>query len=235
MGKMVATPISVFYCPSRRPVASYPWLNTGNYNFEPPELAAKTDYAGSMGSVGVMDSEIPGPKTLAEAETYKWQWSGPAFMTKCAIRGSQSPTGETGIIFQRSEIKLRQVEDGTSSTYLIGEKNLNSCCYELSVDPQGSTIGNDDQGMYNGYDRDTLRSSLVWFKGFENKGPPQWPAIPDTYGKNFNWSFGGPHPNGWMALFCDGSVHYLPFEMDGLIHQRLGDRLDGETVDMAGL
>jgi prepilin-type N-terminal cleavage/methylation domain-containing protein len=233
MGKMVSTPVSIFYCPSRRPATGYAWINQGNFNFEPPEFAAKTDYAGNLGDVGIVGSDV-GPKTLADAANYHWKFSGPAFIGNAQNRGSQSPTGDTGVIHQRSEIKLRHITDGTAFTYLLGEKNLDPNFYYFSIDDQGRTAGNDDQSMYNGYDQDNLRSTMVFLPGFQD-GQLFWPPRPDTQGVTYNWSFGGAHPTGWMALFCDGSVHYLPFDMSGIIHQRLGNRLDGETIDMSGL
>jgi prepilin-type N-terminal cleavage/methylation domain-containing protein len=228
IGKMVATPVTAFYCPSRRAPQAYPWTNQGSYNFDPPPLAAKTDYAASVGDINFFDSDI-GPTTLAGAATYAWKHSGPNFVKKAAALGGQSPTGHTGVIFQRSETTLQQIEDGTSYTYLLGEKNMNSDRYEDCI------TGNDDQSMYNGHDRDNLRSTFIWPKGFENKVQPFWPPRPDTPGGEYNWSFGGPHAGGWIALFCDGSVRFLPFEMETLVHQRFGNRLDGEVVDAAGL
>jgi prepilin-type N-terminal cleavage/methylation domain-containing protein len=227
LGEMMATPVSHFYCPSRRAVDAYPWSNSGNYNFDPPPLAAKTDYAGNLGDVGFVGTDL-GPKTLAGYDTHPWKFSGPAFVTLCAFRGSQSPTGDTGVIHQRSEIAIKHITDGTSNTYLLGEKNLDPDFYHEGV------AGNDDQSMYNGYDRDNLRSTQVWRNGFEN-GQTFWPPYRDTKGMTYNWSFGGPHPTGWMALFCDGSVRYLPFEIHGLVHQQFGNRLDGEIIDLTGL
>jgi hypothetical protein len=170
-----------------------------------------------------------GPPTLAAAATYRWKFSGPAFVANAQNqRKSQSPTGDTGVIHQRSEIKLRHITDGTSHTYLLGEKNLDPTYYTEGI------AGNDDQSMYSGYDRDNLRSTMVWLPGFEN-GQEYWPPKPDTAGVTYTWSFGGAHASGWYAVFCDGSVRYLPYDMDGLVHQRFGNRLDGETIDLKGL
>lgn len=227
IGKMVATPVTAFYCPSRRPAQAYPWTNQGNYNFDPPPLAAKTDYAASMGDVNFFDSDI-GPTTLAGAATYNWKHSGPIFLIRATALGSQSPTGHTGVIFQRSETTLQQISDGTTYTYLIGEKNMNSDRYEDSL------TGNDDQSMYNGHDRDNLRSTYLWPKASAGKVKPKYPPEPDTPGGYFEWSFGGPHAGGWVALFCDSSVRFLPYSMDPVVHQYFGNRLDGEAVDVSG-
>jgi hypothetical protein len=133
------------------------------------------------------------------------------------------------VIFQRSEIKFSQITDGTTYTYLLGEKNLDPNHYE------DCRIGNDDQSMYNGHDRDNLRSTLVWRRNLENVGQPIWPPRPDTPGVEYRWSFGGPHSGGWVALFCDSSVRFLSYDMELKNHQRFGNRVDGETIDTTGL
>ncbi len=230
IGKMVGTPVSLFYCPSRRAVRGYPWTNQGNFNFDPPEMAAKTDYAASMGDIPYFDSDI-GPATLAEYDTYPWKHSGPLIARNAELfYGSQSGTGHTGVIYQRSEIKLAQITDGTTYTYLLGEKYLNPDRYE------DSQVGNDDQSMYNGHDKDNLRSTHLWKRGLEGVAEPKYPPKPDTPGViKWEWSFGGPHPSGWFALFCDDSVRFLTYEMDLRNHQRFGNRVDGELIDPAGL
>jgi hypothetical protein len=117
---------------------------------------------------------------------------------------------------------------------LLGEKNANPDRYE------DCEIGNDDQSMYNGHDRDNLRSTFCFRSGFEitdrgKPGWPRWPPMPDTPGLEWTWGFGGPHPGGWVAVFCDGSVQFLSYEIDPFIHQNFGNRLDGNTIDRGRL
>jgi hypothetical protein len=89
--------------------------------------------------------------------------------------------------------------------------------------------------MYNGHDRDNLRSTMVWRVGYENSMPPQWIPKPDTPGLEHTWGFGGAHPGGWVMVFCDGSVQFLPYDMDYRIHQYFGNRLDGNAIDRGRL
>jgi prepilin-type N-terminal cleavage/methylation domain-containing protein len=227
--EMIATPISLFYCPTRRSVSGYPWVNSSNYNFTPPPLAAKTDYAASFGDVNALDSDI-GPRSLELAPTYIFKHSSPGFIryAKLVLK-STSPTGHSGVIYQRSEIEFNQIPDGTSHTYLLGEKNLMPEAYETGL------TGNDDQSMYNGHDRDNLRSTFMFRPGAEGVGQPRWPPQPDTSLIEYTWSFGSAHNSGWMAVFCDNSVRFLSFNIDPILHQRLGNRTDGEIADLSGL
>jgi prepilin-type processing-associated H-X9-DG protein len=143
-------------------------------------------------------------------------------MTNCS-------TVDTGIVFQRSTIKMQQITDGTTHTYLFGEKNLDPNYYETGE------ARNDDQSMYTGHDMDNIRSTLI--RALPNGTLVGWPAAPDApgTGETYRWSFGGPHSGGWQVVFCDGSVHFITYELDAMIHRWLGNRQDGNVVDMGQL
>ncbi len=71
---------------------------------------------------------------------------------------------------------MKQVTDGTGSTYLIGEKWLSDEGYD-GANPPG-----DSQSMYVGHDEDTARY-----------GGPNFPLRPDWSDEPADQSFGGPH------------------------------------------
>jgi prepilin-type N-terminal cleavage/methylation domain-containing protein len=231
IGQMVSTAVPVFYCPTRRAAQPYPHGPRELRNYVPPPLAGKTDYAANMGgnyAFAGMNTDV-GPASLEEAATYRWKFSGQTFIANLRNRYPEFD-GLTGVIFQRSEIKFSQISDGTTYTYLLGEKNLDANHYDDGIP------GNDDQSMYNGHDRDNLRSAFVWYPGFENQGRPICPAVPDTPGTDYcQWNFGGPHPGGWVALFCDASVRFLNYDMKPEIHQSFGSRKDGNVIDLGAL
>jgi prepilin-type N-terminal cleavage/methylation domain-containing protein len=229
LGQMIASSVAVFYCPTRRAAQPYPMGARPYPNLTPPPYAGKTDYAGNLGGdlavTGMATDE--GPPSLAAAATYRWKFSSDQFIAfwKARYPGFD---GLTGVIFQRSEIKIAQVTDGTTYTYLLGEKCVDSLHYD-----DGNT-GNDDQSMYNGHDRDNLRGSMAWYPGFENKGAPLYPPLPDTPGLEGTWNFGSAHPSGWAAVFCDNSVRFLSFDIDPDVHQNFGSRKDGRVTNYGG-
>jgi prepilin-type N-terminal cleavage/methylation domain-containing protein len=228
LGEMVSTSVAVFYCPTRRAAQPYPMGSRPYPNLTQPPVAAKTDYAGNIGDYAIAGRGTDvGPTSLETAATYQWKFSGEKFVNNIRLQfKDHNFTGLTGVIFQRSEIQIKHITDGTTHTYLLGEKNLDANHYEDGVP------GNDDQSMYNGYDKDNLRSTAIWYPGFENKGAPICPPQPDTPNIDFcEWNFGGPHPGGWIALFCDGSVRFLSYDMDPTNHQNFGNRKDGRVID----
>jgi prepilin-type N-terminal cleavage/methylation domain-containing protein len=228
IGQMVATAIPVFYCPSRRAAQPYPLSPRDIRNFDPPAMAGKSDYAGNIGDVFWVGKDV-GPESLVEAQSYSWLWSGPNFVKNYKLKCS---TGHTGIVFQRSTIKFRQITDGTSKTYFLGEKSIQKDHYD------DGGAGNDDQSMYTGWDKDNVRSTAITYLANGTLISSQsHPPVSDNDPKAAldDWAFGSAHPSGWMAVFCDGSVHMMPFEMDLATHRDLGNRQDGNVLDMSQL
>lgn len=226
IGKMIATPVSLFYCPSRRAAQAYPIGSRPLTNFITPPYGAKTDYAANFTDLGNFDQKDVGPDTIADYDTYRWVHSGPRFIQYA--RGqlkSLSPTGHTGVIWQRSQTTMQQITDGTSHTYLLGEKNLDPNHYDDGLQ------GNDDQSMYLGHNEDNLCATFMWAPGASHITPPKCVPHPDTPGVQYKLTFGSAHVGGWFALFCDGSVHFMSYDMEPLVHEYLGNRLDGESVD----
>ncbi|HEX2476286.1 MAG TPA: DUF1559 domain-containing protein, partial [Lacipirellulaceae bacterium] len=222
IGQMVSTAVPVFYCPTRRAAQPYPHSPRDIRNYEPPPMAGKSDYAGNIGDLAFVGKD-EGPTSLAAYDAHPWGYSGPDFVAAVFPR-SKCSTGHTGIIFQRSTVSFKQITDGTSQTYLIGEKNIQDDFYE-----DGGAL-NDDQSMYTGWDKDNVRSTAITIlaNGTLNTSSSFPPAADtDTPNQNvgqYQWAFGGPHSGGWQAVFCDGSVHFLSYEMDLLMHRNLGNR-----------
>jgi prepilin-type processing-associated H-X9-DG protein len=51
----------------------------------------------------------------------------------------------------------------------------------------------------------------------------------------FGHSFGSAHPGGVNAVFGDGSVHTINYDIDAILFNRLGNRSDGEVVVLDNL
>ena len=95
-------------------------------------------------------------------------------------------------------IRVDHVTDGTSHTYLFGEKYLN---------PDNYTNGNDasdNENAFVGFDNDLYR-------GTSTSQPSLVPHTPCVGGTYF---FGSAHPTGVQFVFCDGSVHLIAFSVD---------------------
>ena len=130
-----------------------------------------------------------------------------------------------GICYHRSEVAMAQITDGTSNTYLVGEKYMNADHYVDGIS------GGDDWGMYAGEQEDVVR--LVAYpdsaqpSGYTYYPPQQDQAGVDSYTNHF----GSAHVGGVNMAFCDGSVKTISYSIDPETHRRLGNREDGLTID----
>ncbi|MCC6492799.1 MAG: DUF1559 domain-containing protein [Pirellulales bacterium] len=207
------TPVATFYCPSRRAPRAY--TNRDNAiapnNANRPNVVAHSDYAGNLG-----------PEMKAQSGERKGdcgrmtQWcSGPtptdAEAGKFASELFNYYGRNGGVIFQRSEANLKEITDGTTQTYMVGEKYLNPDRYE-----DGESIA-DDQSVWQGDDLDVNRNTEV--------APAQ-----DQPGIELLYSFGSAHPATWQVALCDASIRGISYDIDPDVHWRLGHRSDGDPV-----
>jgi prepilin-type processing-associated H-X9-DG protein len=119
----------------------------------------------------------------------------------------------TGISFAFSEVRLAQITDGTSKTYMIGEKYLMAEKYTT-----GDAYG-DDQTLYCGPNTDLMRSTHPTIGGPRQDQPGLEIAV-----------FGSAHATGCNFAMCDGSVHTIAYDIDPETHRRFGNRQDGQAV-----
>jgi prepilin-type N-terminal cleavage/methylation domain-containing protein len=204
MMSMVGTPVPIFYCPSRRSPLAYPLSQHGYLAnnlgscIEGQCQVSRGDYAANSGNINAQDPG-GGPGSLDYGNyDFKFDMQG-------AIQLVQN-----GVVFQRSEVRMSQIVDGTSKTALIGEKLLNPDRY---VDGLGD---NDDQSIYTGHDFDTIA-----YTGFDFRihHPQQ-----DQPGINLRYYFGSAHPSAFQMAYCDGSVQTIPYHIDELVYKALGSR-----------
>jgi prepilin-type N-terminal cleavage/methylation domain-containing protein len=136
--QVLATPIGMMNCPTRRPAILYPVTAAGApvVNVNLVTHVAHTDYAANSGETNQAYFSDSGPASLAAAPSFPWndwdKWCN-------------------GIIYYRSTIKGKDIIDGTSNTYLAGEK---ICCPDHYRD---SFDWGDDAAMYQGFDHDSHR------------------------------------------------------------------------------
>ena len=127
----------------------------------------------------------------------------------------------TGIFYAGSMIKIADVTDGTSNTYLCGEKCLNPDYYTTGQD------GGDNESALTGDNMDIVRWAALQYM----ISPPYYGALPDTPGVPDCDLFGSAHLNGFQMAFCDGSVQMMNYSIDSETHRRLADRKDGLPID----
>ena len=83
----------------------------------------------------------------------------------------------------------------------------------------------DDRGWSDGWDFDSLRSTLITPRqDSDGEAPDVDPTNPANY------HLGSAHPGGFNAVSADGSVRGLSYDIDLETLNQLGNRRDGETI-----
>lgn len=204
--RRLITPICLFNCPSRRPCAVWRVDDSASYLSRPKPAGnvtrvARGDYAISSGSYSVMSYR--GPESLEEGLDPSRDWP--------------HPRDFNGISHLRMGITMEQITDGSTFTYLAGEKFLNPDHYTDGLSP------GDNETLYSGYATDLHRFA-------REDAPPAQDAVNLMGGHGFI-RFGSAHSSGCHFVFCDGSIRLISFSITADAHMALANRSDERPLD----
>ncbi len=202
--RMIQTPLSFLNCPTRRSAALFEKPVDGlfvAYNSsnvpESNQRVARSDYASNIGTNYAdpgLGGEFPGPSTMPPHP------KGPKY-------GAYN-----GFIYAGSTLKHSQISDGTTHTYMIGEKYLNPDHYDTGLS------GDDNENWTTGANNDNSRSGLN-------------PPVRDRRGLDLSgsYAFGSAHAGGFQMALGDASVRLFSFSIDPATHRNLSNREDGNV------
>ena len=213
IAKRSEMPVEILYCPTRRPAVPVPrHPNGGGYSFlnsRHPDANpwAVNDYVGNLGSVFIGNDRAD--IAYHQADTYSW---------------SHPYSHWDGVIFERSEVRMGQITDGSASTYLIGERYMNPDLYVNPIAVRSPHWGGHDQGnVASGGSRADPR-----------RRPKPNPPRQDRPGLNTTYGFGSAHPGVFNMSLCDASVQSISYDIDPMLHHDLSTRAGAETVSLDG-
>jgi len=131
--------------------------------------------------------------------------------------------------------KPARITDGLSKTLMIGEKYVRTDMYEAGA-------LSDDHGWAEGWDADQMRSTAFPPVGDSDSAGWQDSRLEGYFGDKGTLSgtynvlhFGAAHTAGIQAVFADGSVHTIAYDVDPLVFNGLGTRARDETLDLSGV
>lgn len=185
--EVVATPVETYFCPSRR-----------NPQVIQTEVGkrAMNDYAGNIGAFTLYDANGIYHPSCANATGWeegkpKNPYRNGVFVKSRFFKSQLSSSTD-------SAIHVRDISDGLANTILAADKRMNSALYNQ---PQFG----DTDGFTSGYIADTLRSG--YFSPTRDFSI-DFPTPSDTIER-----FGSAHAFGINALFCDGSVRTISYNI----------------------
>ena len=170
---------------------------------EPRAYPLHGDYRSRYGSAGArLDYAMNGGATRTRA-------SG----TSITIRND-------GIWMVGKRASMEDIEDGTSKTYLVGEKAMDSLRYQT-----GDDLG-DRAPIAGWHTRGGVANSYVRY-GARKPGPDG----PDNCLTCHD--FGSAHRVNWNTVMCDGSVRSISYAMDVDLHRSLASIGGREPTDLS--
>ncbi len=179
------TPVSTFYCPSRREAIAYPLHRLFKQRFG--EMGARTDYA--------MNGGAP----------YEAQ-------------GRFLSVDKHGVWVFGHRVGDKQIRDGLTKTYFVGEKAMDKQQYRTGADwGDLSPLAGVGFGAANSYVRFAAR-------------PPARDRVNNCLACH---DFGSPHLASWTVAMCDGSVQSLSLDMDVSVHRALASIRGNELASLA--
>jgi prepilin-type N-terminal cleavage/methylation domain-containing protein/prepilin-type processing-associated H-X9-DG protein len=168
---------------------------------------------------------------------YAWAYGYYGMSSYGGNAGSRAyggPTYYDGIFSNDSHIRLADVTDGASNTFLFGERDHRDPEYDrYTYAFQPSFYPLAGVGMW---------AAAMFTSGGSNLANLLSPAVPINYRmppsggpaelNNRQWAYGSEHPGGANFAFADGSVRFLGESVPVAILQALSTRAGGEAVNM---
>jgi prepilin-type N-terminal cleavage/methylation domain-containing protein/prepilin-type processing-associated H-X9-DG protein len=178
------TPVKIYFCPSRRTSTSSPMRSVSG------------DFPASSGSsTGHMGGALGDYAVCLDPS------------------GQEQPTVSAPVLSSCFElgigIRIAEIQDGTSNTFLMGEKHV-------PLDKWG--VGWWDCSTYNG-------------DYYQCSGRPvgrNYP--PTTNNRDTGWRMGSYHTLVVQFVFADGHVQNIPETINPYVYELLGRRNDGQVI-----
>jgi prepilin-type N-terminal cleavage/methylation domain-containing protein/prepilin-type processing-associated H-X9-DG protein len=218
------TSVNLYFCPSRRAPVQ------GLSNSAAPEEAATETWRWLSDYAGVNPCDMK--NFVRNDEAHFWGvtsvgdniWNvkpGQQFFG-VIVRTPWNPK-PPGPVSIGKPVAPQHIEDGLSNTIVVGEKRLHPRDYAGNGSAEGTAQWYDDRGWSDGWDPDTMRSTAY---NFTPDGDD-----PQLIDRQYGFSFGSAHSGGMNAVYADASVHFLQYDIDPVVFNRMGNRSDGEGLN----
>jgi prepilin-type N-terminal cleavage/methylation domain-containing protein/prepilin-type processing-associated H-X9-DG protein len=242
--------IPIYICPSRRGVTRAPsgWVLTDYASVHPCTRSLTTspsliDFNPSTFNSGTgysiaIDNFYKSGNTSKATNPWTGQQTGGPVEPSGVYDGVivRSPwhwtaydpfTGQTGKYMPDVPYptKMGKITDGASKTLMVAEKYIRSDMYNGFG--QNATTPSDDTGWGDGWDPDVVRCSCIPPLNDGQSNTPFTGDFGQPAGDHGVWEvlvMGSAHTGGFNAVFADGSVHTINYDIDIYVFNALGTR-----------
>jgi prepilin-type processing-associated H-X9-DG protein len=121
-----------------------------------------------------------------------------------------------GIFYMNSDVRIASIVDGTSNTFMFGERSR----LNLPATSTSQALGGYCWVNKYAMEDHTMNTGHGFFEGIKNHDPND---------------FGSQHSGGSICNFCfaDGSVKAIPKSISAVTYQRLSAIADGQVIDVS--
>jgi prepilin-type N-terminal cleavage/methylation domain-containing protein/prepilin-type processing-associated H-X9-DG protein len=152
-----------------------------------------------------------GPQTVTYGDNYVPPLTGGKITHALCDYAASNKEG-TGAVRQFDPVRITDITDGTSNTFLVGEKRMNRAFL-------GQKQPDDNQGYTCGFNYDTVRKTSL------PPAPDYSAPVGDGGGL-----FGSSHTGLVNFVFADGSVHPISYSISPKVFKYLGQKDDGQVI-----
>lgn len=198
----IQTPISTFFCPSRRSPVAHPrrpdWYKWIVVDGQRVTASYSEDFGHAQNDFGASSSSY---RFFRPDGSYGPSCGGPCgWLRRTRWSDPVQPTG------------FSSIKDGMSNTFAFGDKRLNT-----------SRLGdyqNDDRAGYTaGWETSVVRRT--------DRAP-----MPDPTTGDGNMRFGSSHPGGVNMSMLDGALRFISYDVDLWVFSCLGARADSQPAQV---
>jgi prepilin-type N-terminal cleavage/methylation domain-containing protein len=223
--------VAIYFCPARRgPMLSQDAINHGDVpdiptppnsfvrsTTDPAYPGACGDYAATVDAHNVFGYTKQAPGALLPAQTVP---PNDVSLSAGGLKKGDTITSWTG------RTNLLSITDGTSNTFLIGEKHVRNGFFGLVLQSNGSSTQIGDGSIYNGERASTVGRQC---------GNTRQLVIDINLGSGTGVnSLGSYHTGICQFVFCDGSVKAVSVGLSGDVLGLLTARDDGTPIPNYG-
>jgi prepilin-type N-terminal cleavage/methylation domain-containing protein/prepilin-type processing-associated H-X9-DG protein len=214
--------VKLFYCPSRgrTQVISPADQNTDTNGWK---AGSTGDYAGCDGEGNNRNTRRARGAVISSSVV-----TTPAYIPSAGC-DEDDPCGDVIDTYRitsfRGRLTFANIVDGTSNTFLIGEKHVRVTRFGLADEDKAYFSGVDYQTAQRSAGCTSVNSAGICTGGLRPIAP-----FPTYSGTAWNIIFGSGHPGTCQFVFCDGSVRAIPTTIDTSNLRRLAMRDDGQII-----
>jgi prepilin-type N-terminal cleavage/methylation domain-containing protein/prepilin-type processing-associated H-X9-DG protein len=224
---------ATFHCPSQEDVQSTFWSSPGNDASE-SRSTLLLHYNGVMGAKPSACNLVPPPQSPTAGLPYPdvtyTVFRSPANSNPpnhaCGAAG-YGLSASNGIIYPASKTRIKDVTDGTSHTFIVGELSWNAGPQRTWAVGGGSATNMD---TYEYTAKNVAYPLNMACRGSTIPGELPTQTTCAAYDNN-DMSFGSNHPGGCHFAMCDGSVQFIRQDIELATLKALASRKSNEVFD----